>query len=121
KCAEPFYEPWNSNPALTKIRRRFARCGDTAAPGKMNNLKDLWATSGRRPAKMAPPKRGQVVGGRYPFTGAVMVTESGTRGKLRRAIVHSHCAEKIRQRARRARLSGARHRSTPPGGAGAPG
>jgi hypothetical protein len=40
------------------------------------------ATGGRSNQKWAPPKRGQVVGGRYPFTGRVMVTESGPDGKL---------------------------------------
>ena len=41
-------------------------------------------------AKMAPPERGQVVGGRYPFTGDAMVTESGRRRKFERAAMHSY-------------------------------
>ena len=51
--------------------------------GKMNNWKDL-VLPPTLFAKMAPPERGQVVGGRYPFTGAAMVTESVAAGKLRR-------------------------------------
>jgi hypothetical protein len=57
--------------------------------GKMNNQKDLVLLCGVGTAKMAPPERGQVVGGRYPFAGVAMVTESGRRRKLRRRPVHS--------------------------------
>src|SRR5262249_51802171 len=41
---------------------------------------------------MAPPERGQVVGGRYPFTGAAIVTESGMDRKLSVSPVHNENA-----------------------------